>query len=91
VSNMHSYAGSRITRAPGFTDDAGARATAQRFAKGNTLLRNTGEGRFEEIDSGPAVRAGWAWGSVSFDYDNDGDQDLYVANGMFTNRGEEDT
>ena len=44
-----------------------------------------------EVDSGPAVRAGWAWGSVSFDYDNDGDQDLYVANGMFSNRGEEDT
>ena len=91
VSNMHSYSGSRITRAPGFGSNPEQRAIAQRFAKGNTLLRNTGAGRFVEVEPSPVTKAGWAWGSVAFDYDNDGDQDLYVANGMFSNAEEKDT
>jgi hypothetical protein len=27
------------------------------------------------------ARTGWSWGSTSFDFDNDGDHDVYVANG----------
>jgi hypothetical protein len=27
------------------------------------------------------ARTGWSWGSTSFDFDNDGDCDIYVANG----------
>jgi hypothetical protein len=91
VSNMHSYAGARITRAPGFGQDPEVRARGQRFAKGNTLLRNLGGGRFEEIEPSPAINARWAWGNLFFDYDNDGDQDLYVANGMFSNAPDKDT
>lgn len=91
VSNMHSYAGARITRAAGFAESAALRATGQRFAKGNTLLRNLGGGRFEEHESSGAVHAGWAWGNLAFDYDNDGDRDLYVANGMFSNASQTDT
>ena len=91
VSNMHSYSGSRVTNAPGLPGGDEVRTRARRYAKGNTLLRNTGGGRFVEVASTPVTRAGWAWGNVAFDYDNDGDQDLYVVNGMFSNVGEGDT
>lgn len=52
---------------------------------GNRLYRYDAERRFEEVaeESGVAD-AGWPWGAVFFDYDNDGDLDLGVVNGMFT-------
>ena len=28
------------------------------------------------------ARTGWSWGTTSFDFDRDGDQDIYVANGF---------
>ncbi len=52
------------------------------YLSGNKLLRNAGA-RFTPVESariqpGPN---GWSWGALFFDYDNDGDQDLYLANG----------
>ena len=85
---MHSYAGSRIANSPGFAGDAEA---ARRFAKGNTLLRSLGDEGFAEVESTPLTLAGWAWGNLLFDYDNDGDLDFYVVNGMFSNVEETDT
>jgi hypothetical protein len=88
VSNMQSYAGMRITRSPGFRSEASARAL--RFAKGNTWLRNLGDGTFTEVGDTPLTNARWAWGQSLLDYDNDGDLDVYVANGMFSNREKDD-
>ena len=85
VSNMRSYAGERIAHSADFPGNADARAKLARFAKGNTLLRNTGTGGFREVETWAPLDAKWAWGNVFFDYDNDGDLDLYVANGMFSN------
>lgn len=50
----------------------------------NKLYRNMGDGTFEVVSTGPiatdlGISHGGAWG----DYDNDGDLDLYVANGGF--------
>ncbi len=88
VSNIWSAAGQRIMRLPEFQPAAPARAREwmRRFARGNSLYRNRGDGTFEE----PAARkdvakGGWAWGSDFFDADNDGWQDLLVLNGHITN------
>ncbi|HKE32922.1 MAG TPA: VCBS repeat-containing protein, partial [Candidatus Angelobacter sp.] len=51
----------------------------QQMASGNTLLRNNGDGTFEDMtlhaDANPP---GWFWGAVFADFDNDGWQDLYA-------------
>ena len=45
------------------------------------------ERRFRQAPFNDQVaRTGWSWGSSSFDFDNDGDRDIYVANG-FISRG----
>ncbi len=85
VSKMYSTAGNRIlARGPGrMSPEQHARLLT--MAKGNTLLRNLGDGRFEDATpTAGAGRAGWAWSSSAFDYDNDGRPDLYVANGLKT-------
>jgi hypothetical protein len=61
-------------------------AIFRQMASGNTLLRNRGDGTFEDV-SWPA-RAnppGWFWGSAFADFDNDGWQDIYSANGWVKN------
>ncbi len=48
---------------------------------GNRLyLRRGGVFRQEPL-SDHVARTGWSWGCTSFDFDNDGDLDLYVTNG----------
>src|SRR4029453_2912878 len=51
----------------------------------NSLLRNRGNGTFEDVSQKAAAAFGrWAWSSDALDFDNDGWEDLYVVNGMFT-------
>ncbi len=93
VSNMFSAAGNRITFQRQFkpdTDDI-SRQSLQRHARGNTLFENTGDGTFKDVSLDAGVTMGrWAWGSGFADINNDGWQDLYVANGFFTARDTED-
>lgn len=66
---------------PEFSDYQKMRS-AMRY--GNRLYFGGG-GRFRELPMGVAIRdAGWAWGAAAFDFDNDGDQDLYTVNGHIT-------
>ena len=53
----------------------------------DTLFRNNGDGTFTDISksSGIASVAGTSMGLVSFDYDNDGDSDLFVCNDVNPN------
>ncbi len=54
------------------------------LSSGNRMYANLGSGSrtFERIEDQLGVRDGaWAWGSAFFDLDNDGDQDLVLANG----------
>ena len=59
---------------------------------GNRLYKNLGEGKFADVTEESGL--GWAGeaaaGSMWFDYDNDGDQDLYVLNGLWTGPGDQD-
>lgn len=51
----------------------------------NMLWQNSGEGTFVDVSQELGVcDTGWGWGGKFFDYNNDGWQDLYVANGFFT-------
>ena len=93
VSNMFSYAGNRIITQNQFKSDESQQVKDQflRYAGGNTLLRNVGldgdnaELNFEDDSLARSVNQGrWAWGSTFVDHDNDGWQDLFVANGYIT-------
>ena len=92
VSNMQSFAGNRITRLTSFPGSAGDRALYRRFSKGNTLLGNRGDGTFEDRTESAGVKgAFWAWGNLAFDYDCDGDLDLFVSGGFYTGESAKDT
>jgi hypothetical protein len=87
VGNMFSSAGNRITRQTQFKagKDAQVQARFQRFAKGNSLFANLGDGIFRDVGAEAAVEMGrWAWSSVFADLNNDGWEDLLVANGYIT-------
>ena len=91
VSNMFSSAGNRITNQQQFHSNAAAtdRLAFRRHARGNSLFLNRGDGTFKDVSQDAAVTLGrWAWGSKFVDLNNDGWQDLIVANGFIT---QEDT
>ena len=96
ISNMFSYAGNRITYQDNFKSDStdNVKQRFQRYARGNTLLRNSG-GSLDENESGGVTfedrsleasvnLARWAWSSCFFDINNDGWEDLFVNNGYIT-------
>jgi len=79
--------GQRVTASPAFMPDAPAdvRARYRQHARGNGLYRNLGNGRFEDVSvKARATMGRWAWSSDALDFDSDGFDDLYVANGMLT-------
>ena len=86
VSNMFSAAGRRITSQKEFKPDAdlGTRKRFGRFTRGNTLFRNTSEGFIDTSENAGVTMGRWAWGSRFVDLNNDGWQDLVVANGYLS-------
>jgi hypothetical protein len=69
----------------GRADHPEINAKRQMMGYGNRmlLLRRGADGvRFEQAPWNDRIaRTGWSWGTTSFDFDNDGDVDIYVANG----------
>ena len=87
VGNMWSSAGNRITFQPEFKADADEeiKNRLQRFARGNTLLHNSGDQTFRDTSKVAGVAMGrWAWSSQLADINNDGWEDILIANGYLT-------
>jgi type IV pilus biogenesis/stability protein PilW len=92
TGNMWTAAGQRVTTSSSFKPDAtdDIREIYRKHARGNSLLRNRGNGTFEDVSQKAGASFGrWAWSSDAFDFDNDGWEDLYVVNGMFTRAGDQ--
>jgi len=92
IGNMFSAAGNRITRQAAFQPGATEtqRALYRRMAKGNSLFLATDSG-FRDVSQLAGTEMGrWAWSSVFTDVDNDGWEDLLVANGYITTEDSND-
>ena len=86
VSNMFSSAGQRIVPQYAKRDQDGLIGDHFQFAQGNTLLRNRGDGSYEDVSLAAGVTVGgWAWGARFYDFNADGFPDLYSPNGYITN------
>ncbi len=59
---------------------------------GNSLFENQGDGTFREISVETGTwMAHWSWGSDFWDFDRDGDLDIYCAMGFWSGESSEDT
>lgn len=94
ISNMFSSAGLRIaSQTERFMEgrNQGNHKHYKRLARGNTLLRNLGNGRFEDVTDASGTALGrWAWGAKFVDFNNDSYEDIYVPNGYITNKDPDD-
>jgi len=61
-----------------------AKMANMRVVEANDLFTSTANGSYEQSQAvGRGYKStGWSWGANFFDFDNDGDDDLYVLNGM---------
>lgn len=87
VSNMWSSAGNRITYQRQFLERADEKSLKgfRRHARGNSLFINSGNGTFKDLSLESGTNMGrWAWGSRFADINNDGLQDILVANGFIS-------
>jgi Flp pilus assembly protein TadD/peroxiredoxin len=87
VSNMWSAAGMRVSEQKPFheKDSETIRAFYRQHARGNSLYRNLGNGKFQNVSRAAGVDVGrWAWCSDAWDFDHDGYPDLYIANGYIS-------
>ncbi len=88
VTNMFSSAGRRIaSQQDRFMDgeDPALHQAFLRYARGNSLLLNDGRGKFTDVTDKAGVAVGlWGWGSLFFEFNNDGRADIYAPNGFIT-------
>ncbi|NYF90235.1 FG-GAP-like repeat-containing protein [Tunturiibacter empetritectus] len=85
VANMWLAEGNRITADDQFLPgvDSTIRALYRKHNAGNSLYRNNGDGSFaDRTTHAGSAKCGWSWSSASWDFDNNGWADLYVANGF---------
>ena len=87
AANMWSAPGMRVSSQPQFHqgDPENIRSLYRQHARGNSLYRNLGNGKFENVSAKAGVEMGrWAWSSDAWDFDQDGHPDLYIANGYLS-------
>lgn len=70
---------------------SGAKTMRSIMGHGNRFYLGGEKGVLKEPEFiNQVARTGWAWGSTSFDFDNDGDQDIYVGNGHISGKSTRD-
>lgn len=86
ISTMWSSAGNRVTFQSHFkSQNPEVKKRLQRFAHGCTMLKNNGGTTFSDVSEPSGTEMGrWAWSSDYMDINNDGWEDLVVANGFLT-------
>lgn len=87
VGDMWSAAGLRVSQQNLFhaKDPEDIRALYRQHAGGNSLYRNDGQGKFQNVARAAAADVGrWAWSSDAWDFDHDGYADLYISNGYIS-------
>ncbi|MFT4638254.1 MAG: hypothetical protein ACI8T1_001573 [Verrucomicrobiales bacterium] len=87
VGNMFSSAGSRIATQDRFLEGSPleVKTLYKRFSKGNSLFISDQGRSFADVSALSDVAMGrWAWSSLFADVNNDGWEDLLVANGYIT-------
>jgi tetratricopeptide (TPR) repeat protein len=93
VANMWTAAGQRVAASQNFAParEAEAARAYRGHTMGNSLYRNRGDGRFENVTAKENVGFGrWAWASGGHDLDNDGNPEILVTCGMLTNESSHD-
>ena len=93
IGNMFSAAGQRVTYQRTFLANRSSTNASdiQRMARGNTLFMAHESGSFHDVSQAAAVTMGrWSWGAKPVDLNNDGYEDVVVANGYFTNTKTDD-
>lgn len=93
VGNMFSAAGNRVMAQRRFTEQREDTLVSdvQRMARGNALFIATKDGNYRDVSVESGASMGqWAWSSRFVDFNNDGWEDLVVANGYLTNRRTDD-
>ena len=93
IGNMFSAAGRRVTYQRKFLANRSSTNASdiQRMARGNTLFMAHESGSFNDVSQAAAVTMGrWSWGAKPVDLNNDGYEDVVVANGYFTNTKTDD-
>ena len=92
-ADMWTAAGERISMQKAFRKDSppAVRELYQRHAMGNSLFRNRGDGKFQDVTAVSGASLGrWAWSSDAWDFDHDGYPDIYIANGFLSGPIRED-
>lgn len=86
INAMWSSAGNRVTFQDQFTTQSKeVKRRVQRFAHGNTMMKNNGDGTFSDASEETGTEMGrWAWNSNFVDLNNDSWEDLVVSNGYLT-------
>ena len=92
VGNMFSAAGNRVAYQRNFAGEGTDPVVKdlQRMARGNSLFRSDGKGGFHDVADTAAQLGLWAWSSGFADLNNDGWEDIVVANGYLTGRRPDD-
>jgi ASPIC and UnbV/FG-GAP-like repeat len=82
VAGMDSTVARRLEAAGlGRADQPDLDAMRMRMSFGNRMYLASDDGWRAPAFSEDVARTGWTWGTTAFDFDNDGDPDIFAANG----------